>query len=322
MRKLIVVFVVFGIMFPLSLMAQKQTVKVANATKNLITVDGVSVAARARQDVQVNVSNKTATFTLYYYEGVTKNGPIEMEQVVVNGQVLVKDFKGSPGVASSSTKAETVATEKISKPASKTESYTPPPASRSMSSFVGPSVEVVPKNGIDQKIFIPTGQLNGLSLDVGQTSSIKKSLLIGPIDFPVMMYSKDSANLQTVNWGIFYGLITEGQTELEIKAEDLNMANSGDVINKVIRSEFPTNFVVRDGKQKGEVFSPGKPKKAELYKGWNIWSIEFMTNGMPTRAYILFLVDDQRNSLTMRGKKTSDEVNVSGDNIIMGASGR
>ena len=318
MKKSVLIFVILGLMIPWAYAQTSQTVSVANATQNLVVINGISIKSRAVKEVALPVQDGQTTFEAVYYEGLDKKGPIQITRNVEKGRVIIKDFSASEKARTKTTaSSEEIATVKTT---------INPDLSNNQASLNSGEwwsyVTVSPKNSLkDFRIFVPAEPFKGLALRPGQKSAKTVSLRTGKIVFPVYLATEgDSAsNLEVrYSWGMVDKIITEGETNFEFRAEDIMRANSGDIIKKVVVSKLPFDFMIAEGKSKGEVIAAGYPKKLELYVGWNILPIQYKDkNGLPTQAVLILLVNDLKRPLMARSKTNVDQISVDRDNVVI-----
>jgi hypothetical protein len=318
MKKIAVFF--FGMVLVMSLCAQTK-VQVANATKNLMVVNGVNIAARASKEVSLPVENEEATFSVTYYEGLEKIGPVSITRPVSKGRIIMRDF--SPAETASASRRTVKSGEGA--PAQQTASAPDPNYSNSTDWWS--YVDVTPQNKLKgYSIFVPSAPFRGLALKSGQTSEKSARLQTGNIMFPVFLASENDSvgNLGIrFSWALVNKILTEGQKVLDFTAEDIMKVNSGDIIKKTLVSKLTFDFIIAEGKTRGTVIPAGYPEKIELYVGWNIIPIQYKdSQGLPTQAILILLVNDLRKPLMARGKTNTDEISIQPNNIVITNFGR
>ena len=288
------------------------TVKVANATNDLIIVNGTSIGSRVSTNLSLPIENQTASFEVYYYEGQEKKGPVTLTRSVRNGQIVIRDFSSDD--VSRRLTANDSEPVKAEQPQS---SYT---ATGDWWSYV----TVTPVNKLDQySIFVPADPFRGLALRPGQASEKSIKIKTGEILFPVFLAIDDMKDGQTktginYSWALVNKIITEGQETFEFLAQDIMEANNGKLIRKNIISKLPFDFIISQGAAQGTVIPANTPRKLELYIGWNIIPIQYKdASGLPTQAILILLVNDLRTPLMARGRTGSDQITVRRDNIVV-----
>ncbi len=320
MKKL-VFLLIFGIFFSLSLLAQKQTVQVANATSSIMKVNGINVPAREIVNVSMDVANGVASFQVNeYYVGQEKLGPVSLSRSLERGnRITIRDF---------STDGE----QRTTRRSSANEAIMPPTQSVPAIDYAGMKdvasgdwwayVTVAPKNSLEgYSIFVPSEPFRGLALKAGQASNKQITLKTGEILFPVFLVAEEDGSTKTginYSWALVNKIITEGQEEFEFKAGDIMQANSGKEIKKILVSKLPFDFIIAEGASRGTVIPANAPTKLELYLGWNILPIQYKdAGGLPTQAILILLVNDLRRPMMARGKAGSDQITVNRDNIVI-----
>jgi hypothetical protein len=318
MKKSVFFFLVLGILFPMGLFAQNQSVSIANATSNKVEIGGVVIKSRAIKELSLPVVNNVATFQLSYYDGLELKGPVTLTRSVSKGRIVLRDFDpaNNSSAPAASTSANTATFSE--KPAYVPDvSYSEPSSSGWWS-----TVTVTPQNKLKgQSIFVPTDPFRGLALKSGQVSKQTATLKTGEIVFPVFLTSEnDSTGGSGVkfSWALVNKIVTEGQKVFEFKPEDIMKANAGETIKKTIVSKLNFDFIISEGASRGEVIPFNSPTKLELYVGWNILPIQYKdTHGLPTQAILILLVNDLRKPLMARGKGSVDQISVDRDNIVI-----
>lgn len=311
----------------MSMLAQKQTVKVANATTSIMKVNGVNVPSREIVEVSMDVADGLASFKVdEYYVGQEKNGPVTLTRSLERGdRITIRDF---------STDGE----QRVNRRLAKTNeavmpAVQPMPAIdyNQMKDVASGDwwayVTVAPKNSLEgYSIFVPSEPFRGLALKAGQASDKTITVKTGEILFPVFLVAEEDGSTKTginYSWGIINKIITEGQTEFEFKAEDIMQANNGKVIKKILVSKLPFDFIIAEGASRGTVIPANSPTKLELYLGWNILPIQYKdSDGLPTQAILILLVNDLRRPMMARGKAGVDQITVDRDNIVITNFGR
>jgi hypothetical protein len=298
----------FGILLPGLIWGQ---VKVANATKGIIQVEGISIPSRVVKDVNLAVKNEVVAMEVFYYEGLEKRGPVKIFRQVEKGQVIIRDFSPNSDLADKFNQA-------------KTESAITTDFYLGRTVFAGDwwsEVTVTPENKLqDYSIFVPADPFRGLALKPNQKSEKSVTLKTGEIIFPVFLAAENDATKTGVSfsWALVNKIVTEGQTAFEFLPEDIMKANSGEVIKKTLVSKLPFDFIISEGASRGTVIPANYPQKLELYLGWNIIPIQYKDNkGLPTQAILILLVNDLRRSLLARSRGGADQVSVSRDNIVV-----
>ncbi|MFA6514017.1 MAG: hypothetical protein WCT50_01835 [Patescibacteria group bacterium] len=320
MKKVVLVFLFFGILFQMSSWAQTN-IKVANGTKELVVVNGVNIPSRNLKEVSLPVSNNTASFEVVYYEGLVKKGPITLTREVNKNRIEIRDFtqNGTPSTSgkqrNESTGGANLATSPI-------------PAANNVANASNwwAEVDVKPKNSLKgQSLFVPSDPFKGLALRPGQESKRTATLKTGTIVFPVFLASNDSTGKagNQFAWALVNKIITEGQTTFEFMPQDIMQANAGAIVKKTIISKLPSPFIISDGKSRGIVISPNVPQRLELYVGWNIVPIQYKdANGFPTEAILILLVDSHSRALMAKAKNKADEISVVPSNVVITNLGR
>lgn len=326
MKKLIFLLIC-GIVFPLSLLAQKQSIQVANATNSIMKVNGISVPAREIVSVSMDVADGVASFKVdEYWAGQERLGPVTMTRSVERGnRITIRDFSVE-GNQRASNRRSTV-----------NEAIMPPVQSVPAVDYAGMKdiasgdwwayVTVTPKNSLEgYSIFIPSEPFRGLSLKAGQASGKSITLKTGEILFPVFLVAEEDGSTKTginYSWALVNKIITEGQEEFEFKAGDIMQANSGKEIRKTLVSKLPFDFIIAEGASRGTVIPANYPTKLELYVGWNILPIQYKdAAGLPTQAILILLVNELRKPMMARGRAGSDQITVNRDNIVITNFGR
>ncbi len=326
MKKLIFLLIC-GIVFPLSLLAQKQSIQVTNATNSIMKVNGISVPAREIVSVSMDVADGVASFKVdEYWAGQERLGPVTMTRSVERGnRITIRDFSVE-GNQRASNRRSTV-----------NEAIMPPVQSVPAVDYAGMKdiasgdwwayVTVTPKNSLEgYSIFIPSEPFRGLSLKAGQASGKSITLKTGEILFPVFLVAEEDGSTKTginYSWALVNKIITEGQEEFEFKAGDIMQANSGKEIRKTLVSKLPFDFIIAEGASRGTVIPANYPTKLELYVGWNILPIQYKdAAGLPTQAILILLVNELRKPMMARGRAGSDQITVNRDNIVITNFGR
>lgn len=313
-----IVILALGILFPVCLWAQKQTVRVINSTSSIIVVESVSIPARQQQDISLSVADGLATLNIVYYEGLERRGPVEIKRHLNDGRVIVRNFEASSDRAPARRRGES-----DSAPAA---TYSEMPAQPYQSLHASAdwwaTVTVNPQNKLeDYSIFVPVPPFRGLALKPGQASEKSITLRTGEILFPVFLAEETDGVSKTgiqFSWALVQKIVTEGQENFEFLPTDIMMANNGKIVRKSLVSHLPFDFIIAEGKSRGTVIPVNYPVRLELYLGWNIVPIQYKDNsGLPTQAILILLVNDLRKPLTARGRGSSDQVSVSRDNIII-----
>ncbi|HZJ40842.1 MAG TPA: hypothetical protein VFD16_01090 [Candidatus Saccharimonadales bacterium] len=319
MKKLIFVFLVLGIIFPVSLRAQNQIVKIANGTRDRLEIGGIVIKPHVIKEFSLPVVDDVVSFQASYYEdgSLESKGPVTLVRPVNKGQVTLKDFDPNNNVA------KPVGLGNETKLVDKS-TYTPPQTAYTepSSSNWWSTVTVTPQNQLKgYSIFVPTDPFRGLALKSGQTSAKSATLRTGEIVFPVFLtIENDSTGNSGIkfSWALVNKIVTEGQTVFEFKPEDIMKANAGETIKKTIVSKLSFDFIISEGASRGEVIPSNSPTKLELYVGWNILPIQYKdTHGLPTQAILILLVNDLRKPLMARSKGSVDQISVDRDNIVI-----
>ena len=321
MKKIVLFFLFFGIMFPMSSWAQTN-VAVANATKDLVVINGVNLPSRSVKIVSLPVSNNSASFEVVYYEGLTKKGPITLTRSVNRNRIEIHDLNSVEVMPSKRSKIENTTTATSS---SQTSPIQPTNTSYSGSSDWWASMKVRPQNKLrNQSIFVPSEPFKGLALKPGQISVRTAKLQTGTIVFPVFLASNDSTRSgEQFAWALVNKIVTEGDTTFEFLPEDIMKANSGDIVKKIIVSKLQNPFIISGGKSRGTVIATDSPQKLELYVGWNILPIQYKDqNGFPTEAILILLVDNRSRALMAREKNKTDIISVVPGNVVVTSLGR
>lgn len=325
--KKVLYFLILGIVFPLNLLAQKQSIQVANATNSIMKVNGINVPAREIVSVSMDVADGIASFRIdEYFVGQEKLGPVNLTRSVERGnRVTIRDFSAEGDQRPNSRRLST------------NEATMPPAESVPAIDYAGMKdvtsgdwwayVTVTPKNSLEgYSIFIPSEPFRGLSLKAGQASSKSITLKTGEILFPVFLVAEEDGSTRTginYSWALVNKIITEGQEEFEFKAGDIMQANSGKEIRKVLVSKLPFDFIIAEGASRGTVIPANYPTKLELYVGWNILPIQYKdAAGLPTQAILILLVNELRKPMMARGRAGSDQITVNRDNIVITNFGR
>lgn len=320
MKKLIFLLIC-GVVFPLSLLAQKQTVQVANATNSIMKVNGINVPSKEIVGVSMDVSDGVASFQVNeYFVGQEKVGPVSLTRPIERGnRITIRDL---------STDGE----QRTSRRSNANEATMPETQSMPAIDYTGMKdvasgdwwayVTVSPKNSLEgYSIFVPSEPFRGLALKAGQASEKQITLKTGEILFPVFLVAEKDGETKTginFSWALVNKIITEGQTEFEFKAEDIMQANSGKEIKKILVSKLPFDFIIAEGASRGTVIPANAPTKLELYLGWNILPIQYKdAAGLPTQAILILLVNDLRRPMMARGKAGVDQITVNRDNIVI-----
>lgn len=319
MKKIWTLLFIIGLFFAntQNLAAQTQTsVRVANTTNGLITVNGTSIGAKSAKEVNLSVKDGIASFETYYYEGPEKKGPVTLTRSIRNNQVVLRNF--SPSDASTSRRRST---ESDPEPVS---TQVPPPSAYTQTGEWWAHVTVSPVNKLEKySIFVPADPFRGLALKPGQTSEKSITLRTGEILFPVFLAIDDSQDEQSrtgvnYSWALVNKIVTEGQEDFEFLPQDIMEANGGKVIRKNIISKLPFDFIISQGAAQGTVIPANTPQRLELYVGWNIIPIQYKdASGLPTQAILILLVNDLRRPLLARGRNSSDQITVQRDNIVV-----
>ena len=316
MKKIWTGLFIVGLIFIITqnVVAQTTSVRVANATSGLITVNGTSVGSRVSTDINLSVNDGIASFEVYYYEGQEKKGPVNLNRSVRNGQIIIRDF--SPEDASS--RRSTASDSESAQP------EVPPQSSYTTTGDWWSHVTVKPVNKLEKySIFVPADPFRGLALRPGQASEKSITIKTGEILFPVFLAFDDSQEEQTrtginYSWALVNKIITEGQKTFEFLPQDIMEANSGRVTRKNIISRLPFDFIISQGAAQGTVIPANTPRRLELYVGWNIIPIQYKdASGLPTQAILILLVNDLRTPLMARGRTGSDQITVKRDNIVV-----
>ncbi len=307
-----------GILFPVCLWAQKQTVRVANATSSLIVVEGNSIPGRQWQDLSIPVSDGLATLNVAYYEGLERKGPIELQRYLENGRVVIRDFAPVSEMRAPRRRADMDAPAAATMP----ETLQQPLQSLHAGADWWGTVTVHPQNKLEgQSIFVPVPPFRGLALKPGQTSEKSITLRTGEILFPVFLAAENEEDSKTgiqFSWALVQKIVTENQETFEFLPTDIMMANNGKIVRKSLISRLPFDFIIAEGKSRGTVIPANYPVRLELYLGWNIIPIQYKDNtGLPTQAILILLVNDLRKPLTARGRGSADQVSVNRDNIVI-----
>lgn len=307
-----VVILLFGVLLPSLIWGQ---VEVANATSGIIEVDGISIPARARKDVNLTVKDGVASLSVIYFEGLNKRGPITIFKQVDRGRIVLRDFEANQGLADRFNLAEAETSQSVS--------YEVHPQNRIIATDGWWSeVTVTPENKLeDYSIFVPADPFRGLALKPGQTSSKSVTLKTGEIIFPVFLAAEEDGATQTgvsFSWALVNKIITEGQETFEFKPEDIMQANSGKTVRKTIVSKLPFDFIISEGAARGTVIPANYPHKLEFYLGWNIIPIQYKDEkGLPTQAILILLVNDLRKPLLARSRGSVDQISVNRENIVV-----
>jgi hypothetical protein len=316
------VIFVLATLFAMSSWAQTN-VMVKNSTKDLVVINGVNLPAQSIKELSLLVENNTASFEVVYYEGLTKKGPVRLTRMVNKGRMVLNNFEPTTTSTDSGYKPP----KNGSSNSSSETSTSPIPAANNYSNASDwwGEVNVQPQNKLKgQSIFVPSDPFKGLALKPGQISAKTARLRTGTIVFPVFLSANDSTKSGSrFAWALVNKIVTEGQTVFEFLPEDIMKANAGDIVRKTIISRLPSPFIISDGKARGIVVTPGSPQRLELYVGWNIVPIQYQdSNGFPTEAILVLLVDSRSKALMAKAKNKAGEISVVPSDVVITTLGR
>ena len=323
MKKIVLFLLVLGIVFPMSLRAQKQSVLIANATTKKVLVDDQIINPRASKELSITVKGNVGQFTLAYYDGLVLKESVNLARKVTKGRIILKDFDPANNDKPDASSAD----EETTRSKGATADFGGV-AINSDNKIQNPDdwwsyATVTPKNGLKgQSLFVPSEPFKGLALSSGQQSGRSVTLKTGEIMFPaLLMEEKDAASTKTginYTWAIVDKIIVEGQSVLEIKPENIMKANDGKLTKKVIVSKLGFPFIIAEGASSGKVVSDNIPTRLDLFIGWNILPIQYKgADGLPVQAILILLVDDSGKPLMTGNKSKEQNISISRNDITI-----
>jgi hypothetical protein len=321
MKRFILLLLVLGIVFPMSLRAQKQSVLIANATTKKVLVDDQIINPRASKELSITVKGNVGQFTLAYYDGLVLKESVSLARKVTKGRIILKDFdpanNDKPDASSADDSSSPAATADFSRVSGTVAGQTQNPDD--WWSYA----TVTPKNGLKgQSLFVPSEPFKGLALSSGQQSGRSVTLKTGEIMFPaLLMEEKDAASTKTginYTWAIVDKIVVEGQSILDIKPENIMKANDGKLTKKVIVSKLGFPFIIAEGASSGKVVSDNIPTRLDLFIGWNILPIQYKgSDGLPVQAILILLVDDSGKPLMTGNKSKEQNISIGRNDITI-----
>ncbi len=290
----------------------------ANYTTDKLVVaseNGSEAIVNPRSKALVNFlpSNGIAKFTLYRFYGFDRVKIGEIQRRVIKKTVTLRDFnpEAEAEVISSDKKAK-IGNVNVANP-----DVAKPDAIVINNGEWWSEAVVVPKNETDYRLTVLTAPFKGLALKPDQASKKSKSLRTGICEFVVYFDTEvDSVSSgRAYNWAVFNKIIAEDQDTLRITKYDLKQTTIGKQIFAPIVNKSGADLFITAGPNSGKVIPSKGMEKLDLFVGWNVLSVQYIKNGLPVQAVLLFMVSDRKKSFFL-DKGSSTAVDFSNMTIL------